>query len=244
MTTVRRSRTALSIAMSFLALFLFSQALFAATINTNAHPVARITKPVNDGKRVVLPGHVPRVIANASITGKAIDMGPIDPSTPMQGMRLVLPSSPEQSRDLRRVIDEQQDKRTGNFHQWVTPEEFGSAFGVHDDDIQKISDWLTKQGFTIDNVTKGKRVIQFSGTSGQVEHAFQTSMHTYQVNGETHVSASTDISVPEALAPVIAGVNGLHNFFRKSHMVDVQKLSDQRLSDLGDYLIAGPQIYQ
>jgi hypothetical protein len=226
MTTVRRSRTALSIAMSFLALFLFSQALFAATINTNAHTVARITKPVNDAKRVVLPGHVPRVIANASITGKAIDMGPIDPSTPMQGMRLVLRSSPEQSRDLRRVIDEQQDKHTANFHQWVTPEEFGSAFGVHDDDIQKISDWLTKQGFTIDNVTKGKRVIQFSGTSGQVERAFQTSMHTYQVNGETHVSASTDISVPEALAPVIAGVNGLHNFFSKSHMVGEQKLSD------------------
>ncbi len=82
MTTVRRSRTALSIAMFSLAFFLFSQALFAATVYTNAHPVARVTKPVNDGKRVVLHGHVPRVIANGSITGKAIDMGPIDPNTP------------------------------------------------------------------------------------------------------------------------------------------------------------------
>ena len=243
MITVRRSHTALSIAMSFLALFLCSQALFAATINTNAHPVARVTKPVNDSKRVVLPGHVPRIIANTSAMGNVRDMGRVDPNTPMQGMRLVLRSSPEQSRDLRRVIDEQQDKRTANFHQWVTPEEFGSAFGVHDADIQKISDWLTKQGFTVDNVTKGKRVIQFSGTSGQVEHAFQTSMHTYQVNGETHVSASTDISVPEALAPVIAGVNGLHNFFSKSHMVDVQKLSNQRLSDLGNYLKLGGPYY-
>ena len=243
MITVRRSHTALSIAMSFLALFLCSQALFAATINTNAHPVARVTKPVNDSKRVVLPGHVPRIIANTSAMGNVRDMGRVDPNTPMQGMRLVLRSSPEQSRDLRRVIDEQQDKRTANFHQWVTPEEFGSAFGVHDADIQKISDWLTKQGFTVDNVTKGKRVIQFSGTSGQVERAFQTSMHTYQVNGETHVSASTDISVPEALAPVIAGVNGLHNFFRKSHMVDVQRLSDQRLSDLGNYLKLGGPYY-
>ena len=109
----------------------------------------------------------------------------------------------------------------------------------------KITAWLTKQGFTVDNVTKSKRVIQFSGTSGQVEHAFQTSLHSYQVNGETHVSASTDISVPEALAPVIAGVNGLHNFFRKGHMVDVQRLSDQRLSDprlenLENYLRLGP----
>ena len=40
---------------------------------------------------------------------------------------------------MRRVIDEQQDKRTANFHQWVTPEEFGSTFGVDDDDIQKVT---------------------------------------------------------------------------------------------------------
>ncbi|MFZ0314830.1 MAG: protease pro-enzyme activation domain-containing protein, partial [Candidatus Korobacteraceae bacterium] len=250
MTTVRRSRTALSIAMFSLAFFLFSQASFAATVYTNAHPVARVTKPVNDGKRVVLHGHVPRVIANGSITGKAIDMGPIDPNTPLQGMRIVLQSSPEQSRELRRVIDEQQDKRTRNFHQWVTPEEFGNSFGVHDADIQQVTKWLTKHGFTVDNVTKSKRVIQFSGTSGQVAEAFQTSLHTYQVNGETHVSANTDISVPEALAPVIAGVDGLHDFFRKSHMVNVQKLSeqhlpgqdlpDQRLSELGNYLKLGP----
>lgn len=78
----------------------------------------------------------------------------------------------------------------------------------------------------MENITKGKRVIQFSGTSGQVENAFQTQMHNYRVKGETHVSVSSDISVPSALAPVIADVNGLHNFFSKSHMVDVQKLSD------------------
>ena len=51
-------------------------------------------------------------------------------------------------------------------------------------------------------------------------------MHSYIVNGETHVSVANEISVPEALAPVIAGVNGLHNFFRKTHMQGAEKLSD------------------
>ena len=89
-----------------------------------------------------------------------------------------------------------------------------------------MSQWLAKQGFKVENVTKSKRVIQFSGTAGQVEQAFQTEMHSYQVNGETHISASREISVPEALAPVIGGVNGLHNFFRKTHMVDAHTLRD------------------
>ena len=44
--------------------------------------------------------------------------------------------------------------------------------GLHEDDINQVTAWLTKQGFTVENVTKSKRVIQLSGTSGQVEQAF------------------------------------------------------------------------
>ncbi|HEY3838802.1 MAG TPA: Ig-like domain repeat protein, partial [Bryobacteraceae bacterium] len=236
MRNVRRFRIGLFAAMCSLALSLFPQAMFAVTVYTNARPVARVTKQVNNAKRIALYGHVPQVVAKSSALGAARDLGHLDPTTPMQGMRIVLRSSPEQSRELRRIIDEQQDKRTANYHQWVTPEEFGSAFGAHEDDIQQVKAWLAKQGFTVENVTKSKRVIQFSGTSGQVEQAFQTSMHSYQVKGESHVSNSTEISVPEALAPVIAGVNGLHNFFRKTHMVDVQ-----RLSELQNNLRLGPK---
>ena len=215
---------------------LLSPATFAANVATSARPEARITKQVNNNKRVTLYGHVPQVVSKGLATGAVIDMGRLDPSTPMQRMRMVLTASPQQERELRRVIDEQQDQRTGNFHQWVTPEEFGASFGAHDEDITKIAKWLKSQGFSVDNVTKGKRVIEFSGTAGQVENAFQTEMHNYAVNGETHASASRDISVPEAIAPVVAGVDGLHNFFRKTHMIGQQKLSD----DLGYYLKLGP----
>src|ERR1017187_1967421 len=160
MKSVRRIRTVLFVAMFSLALSLFSPALFAATVFTNARPVARVTKQVNNGKRTVLYGHVPNVVANASAVVGARDMGRLNPKTAMQGMRIVLRSSPEQSREVRRIIDEQQDKRTANFHQWVTPEQFGNSFGVHQDDIQKVTDWLTQQGFTVENVTKSKRVIR------------------------------------------------------------------------------------
>ena len=230
-----RLRLLVFAAMFSMCAFLSSPNTFAATVFTVAHPEARITKPVNNAKRVTLYGHVPQVVKKASpfaVTG-ARDMGRIDPKTPMQGMRIVLRSSPQQNRELRRLVDEQQDKRAVNYHQWMTPEEFGNAFGVDDNDIQQISQWLTKQGFAVENVTKGKRVIQFSGTSGQVEQAFQTQMHSFQVKGETHVSVSTEISVPEVLAPVIAGVNGLNNFFRKTHMVDAHTLRDDRLRDQG-----------
>jgi len=219
MRNARPIRPLLFVAMFALALAFLSQAMFAA-VNTKAHPVVRVTKKVDTSKRTTLNGHVPRALRTAT------DMGRLDPNTPSPGMIMVLKSDESQKREIRRVIDEQQDRRTLNYHQWVTPEEFGSYFGVHADDIVQITAWLTSQGFTVDEVSKSKRVIRFSGTTGQIETAFQTEMHTYQLaNGETHASNNSEITVPEAFNKVIAGVT-LHNFFRKSRMTPWRKLSD------------------
>ena len=62
--------------------------------------------------------------------------------------------------------------------------------------------------------------IEFSGTAGQVERAFHTQMRQYEVNGERHLANSTDLAIPEALAPVIGGVASLHDFrHRPMHRV-------------------------
>ncbi|MGB8014143.1 MAG: Ig-like domain repeat protein [Terriglobales bacterium] len=195
----------------------FSTIAFAA-IRTSAVPKVRVTSRVDNGKRTTLYGHVPVALRRAT------DQGRLDPSTRSSHMIMVLKSDDEQKRELRRIIDEQQDKRTANFHQWATPEEFGAHFGVHDADIAQVQAWLKSQGFTVDDVSKSKRVIHFSGTTGQLETAFQTEMHSYRLrNGETHVSNNSEITVPEALSKVIAGV-GLHNFFRKGHVGPVSRM--------------------
>ncbi|MFZ1133122.1 MAG: Ig-like domain repeat protein [Terriglobales bacterium] len=204
----RSIRAVLSLLMFCLLLASMSPVMFAK-IATSAQPEVRVTKKIDTFKRTILPGHVSAAIRSAN------DLGRQDARTPSPGMILVLKSSEEQKREIRRVIDEQQDKKTANYHQWVTPEEFGEHFGVHDSDIAQIKAWLISEGFTVDEVSKSKRVIKFSGNLGQVEHAFQTEMHLYNYGGELHVANSTEISVPEAFNKVIAGVS-LHNFYRKS----------------------------
>ncbi len=153
-----------------------------AEVHTNAAPQVRVTAPVDNSKRTTLYGHVPGALQHASKLGHVI------PSTPAQHLILTLKPSPEQEREARRVIDEQQDKHTANYHQWMTPEQFGAHFGAHDSDIQAVTQWLVGQGFTIENVAKSKRHIRFSGTTGQIEQAFQTQLNYYVLpNGETHV---------------------------------------------------------
>jgi hypothetical protein len=193
-----------------------------ATVHTTAQPVPRVTQRVDNSQRTVLHGHVPRIVQSCS------DLGRLPASTPMRHMMMVLKPSFEQENELQKVIDQQQDKRTANYRQWVTPDEFGDKFGVHDSDIAQVKTWLAAQGFSVEAVLKGKRVIQFSGVSGQVEHAFQTEMHYYKTpNGETHISANSDISVPTALRPVIAGLHGTHNFFKKPQMVNPTTLKSR-----------------
>jgi hypothetical protein len=219
--------------LSFLVVLFFltgiSTSTFAA-IHTSAVPKVRITQKVDNSKRATLYGHVPGALRQAK------DMGRLDPSTPTGRVFLVLNSDEEQKREIRRLIDEQQDKRTANYHQWVTPEEFGEHFGVHDSDIAQVETWLKSQGFTVEDVSKSKRVIHFSGTTGQLEKAFQTQMHSYLYNGKTEVANNSDISIPTALSPVIAAVT-VHSSFRgphKNHLVGKVHLGGGRKSNFTD----------
>ena len=97
----------------------------------------------------------------------------------------------EQEAALRQLLDEQQVKSSPNYHQWLTPEQFGKQFGPADADIQAVTDWLTTQGFQVNRVAAGRTVIEFSGTAGQVRQAFHTEIHKFVVNGEEHWANAT-----------------------------------------------------
>ena len=144
-----------------------------------------------------------------------LDRGPVDPTLAMERMILVLGVSAEQEHQLRTLLDSQQTVGSPNYHHWLTPEEFGQKFGPSPQDIQQVTGWLEQQGFRVGPVAKGGRWIEFSGAAAQVQTAFQTQMHNYEVNGKMHFANASDISIPSALAPVVRGVASLHNFFSK-----------------------------
>lgn len=183
-------------------------ALAAAKTNPKitVHPTARIVEKVDVTKVTTIPHSHSTRVANFP------DLGRVDPSTPMEHLMLVLKGSEEQELGLQTLLDQQQDRGHANFHQWVTPEQFGAAFGVEKSDLAQITGWLQQAGLTVNSVAKGGLIIDFTGTAGKVEAAFNTELHNYTVNGETRISNSTDVSIPEALATVVVGPAQLNNF--------------------------------
>ena len=149
-------------------------------------------------------------------------MGTAPATLPMQRMLLVLKRSPEQESALRKLLADQQDKASPNYHKWLTPEQFGQQFGPTDGDMQTITSWLQSHGFQV-GTTKGRTVLEFSGSASQVKEAFHTSIHKYVVKGEQHWANSSDPSIPTALTPAVAGVLTLHNFLKKPNVHLVEK---------------------
>ncbi|HEY1423225.1 MAG TPA: Ig-like domain repeat protein [Candidatus Acidoferrum sp.] len=171
----------------------------------------RVTQAVDDTVRVTLKGNV-HPLARAEFS-----RGPVPDNLAMDRILLVLRHSDSQEAALQSLLDAQQDKSSSNYHQWLTPDKFGTQFGPSDADLQVVTDWLSAQGFASVRVGAGRNVIEFSGSAGQVKNAFGTSIQNYQVNGAMYVANASNPQIPSALAPVVAGIVSLHNFPRKSH---------------------------
>ena len=127
-------------------------------------------------------------------------------------MLLVLEPSPAQQSSLEALLGSQQDPASPQYHQWMTPEDFGAAFGVSDRDLDQITGWLTARGFQVEPVDSARRSIVFSGSASQVEASFHTAIHVFSVNGSRHYANVSDPELPQALAGVVGGLVSLHDF--------------------------------
>ena len=131
-------------------------------------PVPAEANPVDESRMVTLRGNV------HPLARPEFDQGLANPATRLDRMLLVLNSSPTQHADLDALLAAQQDSQSLLYHQWLTPAEFGARFGASDADLAQVTAWLAAQGFTVDEIAAGRRLIAFSGSAAQVATAFHT----------------------------------------------------------------------
>jgi|HubBroStandDraft_1064217.scaffolds.fasta_scaffold00048_33 subtilase family serine protease len=195
---------------------------FLAAPTARAQSVVLITQNVDDSKLVTLGGNT-RPEANAKY-----DRGPVAGDFLMEHMLLLLKRSPEQERELDKLIDELHDSSSPQFHRWLTAKEFGERFGLAKQDHDAIKNWLLSYGLKVNVEYTGGQFIDFSGTAGQVEKAFHTEIHNLNVKGEKHFANMSDPRIPAALGPAVVGVVSLNDF--KPHTMYRRK---QYTTDLG-----------
>src|SRR6266496_4409632 len=132
-----------------LIVLLAANSLFAA----NAHK-----RNVDDNDTVVLYGNVHPLATPQN------DRGPADANQKLERMILLLKPRAGAKDNVDRLLAQLHDPSSPQYHQWLTPAEFGARFGIADDDLAEVQAWLTRGGFAIDEVAAGRGWMNFSGT--------------------------------------------------------------------------------
>src|SRR3984885_12867241 len=178
----------------------------AAGSLANQGPRVLITTPINEAQLVTLVGNT-RFDANAHT-----DRGRVADSFELQHMLLQLRRPAELEDAFAKYIETETDRSSPNFRRWMSAKEQGETFGLAQQDIDTITDWLRSKGFAVGQVYPSRMVIDFSGTAGKIRDAFHTEIHDLDVLGEKHYANMSDPKIPAALAPAVVGVVSMHNF--------------------------------
>ena len=136
-----------------LVLVLLATPLLAA----NAHK-----RNVDDNDTVPLYGNVHPLATPQN------DRGPADANQKLERMILLLKPRAGAKDSIDRLLSQLHDPSSPQYHQWLTPAEFGARFGIADDDLAEVKAWLARGGFSVDEVANVRGWINFSGTVGQV----------------------------------------------------------------------------
>jgi subtilase family serine protease len=101
---------------------------------------------------------------------------------------------------LEKLLSQQTDQTSANYHHWLTPAEFKKQFGPAPADMEKVRAALQAAGFTV--VGEKTQNLEVEGPVSAVEHMFSTHLQQAQING-AHVKLSTGeghLTMPERLA--------------------------------------------
>ena len=186
-------------ASALLSAFVLSSLVYAITPD-------RISNTPSGNQTVAIRGYVRHQAV------PQYDEGTADPALRFGSITLLTTPTPSQQKALTRLLAEQQDRKSPNYHKWLTPEQWADRFGLSPNDVQHITTWLKAQGFGAIHVARGRNWIRFSGTAAQVQSAFGTEIHRFNINGELHVANAKSPRIPAALAGVVTGIRGLDDF--------------------------------
>jgi subtilase family serine protease len=191
---------------SYRSFFVAAVILFCSILGFSQSETAdRLTSAVVATQRTVTNSVHP-------LAAKQNDVGRVAGAQVFHRMVLLTQRSAAQEADLKQLLKEQQDPGSPNYHQWLTPAEFGKRFGPSANDLAKIAGWLQAQGFAVETPSNGRQFLLFTGSSAQVESAFHTELHRYSVKGKTYFANAKPASIPTALAPAVSGVASLNSF--------------------------------
>jgi kumamolisin len=118
---------------------------------------------------------------------------------------LRLPNQPA----LEAFVRQLNDPNSPEYHHFLTPAQFTDRFSPSPADYAAVLAHLKASGLKIERTSANRLTVNASGTVGQVEAAFATSIAVYQDGNRAYYANETAPKLPPAVVPLVESVFGL-----------------------------------
>ncbi|WP_225102525.1 protease pro-enzyme activation domain-containing protein [Streptomyces sp. CoH27] len=103
---------------------------------------------------------------------------------------------------------------SAEFHHYLRPDGYTARFGPSAAHAKAVAQWLSAEGLTRVDISRGRDYVSATGPVSTVQSAFRVRINRYRTedaNGTPTVVQSNDrdVSVPASLAPDVLGVTGM-----------------------------------
>jgi subtilase family serine protease len=165
---------------------------------------------------------IPTVSASAAaseeIQGKAPAAVPANETAPTPPAELIEFDVGIELKDLpgaEAFAEEATDPTSRNYRRYLTPQQWESRFSPSIRADREVEASLRSAGFKILKVAPDRMTIEAEGTAEQIEPYFETTLANYEIGDETVRLASSSLSAPTNVAPLISGVRGVNEIHVK-----------------------------
>jgi subtilase family serine protease len=165
---------------------------------------------------------IPTVSAGAAtsttIQGKAAAAVPANEAGPTPAEELIEFDVGIELKDLagaEAFAKEVTDPTSRKYRRYLTPQRWESRFSPSAKEDREVVASLRSAGIKITKVDPDRMTIEAEGTAEQIEAYFETTLANYEVGEETVRLASSPLSAPTNVAPLISGVRGVNEIHVK-----------------------------
>jgi subtilase family serine protease len=111
--------------------------------------------------------------------------------------------------ELEQLVAEQTTLGSPGYGQFLSPEQFHTAFSPKAEEVTRVQEALRSLGFKIEYTPASGLFVTASGTVAQIEAAFQVSQNLYSFRGKLLRAHAEDPSIPASLVGVLTYIGGL-----------------------------------
>jgi subtilase family serine protease len=197
-------------------LFLLSMLVIVTSVTVGALLWPRNNTPITPAstscvihqtpvQRVILPGHLVPALH---------DRSPLRPTQCDIRLQLSISFIIRNQDEFNRLLAEQNDPNSPNYHKYLTPTDIANRFGQPQDRIDAFETFLQIQRITVDGVDPDHLHLHAHGTVAAIEQAFCVTLADYQFNKRIVFAPTSEPSVPDNFDNMILAIVGLNNVGR------------------------------